>query len=140
MRSMSMLQLLGGVAAAGVVAAGATAFTNSGVTMPGSVFIGGSAAITPVGEQITSIVANWAVSNTQITSFTVTFTGSNADGKTPTLVVTDASGTYANGGAQTGAPTFGCTSTTASVSTCTVNGGSSAYAPNAISNITVTVV
>lgn len=50
MRSMNMIQLFGGVAVAGVVAAGATAFTASGVTQNNSlasgVTAGGSTNVT----------------------------------------------------------------------------------------------
>jgi hypothetical protein len=132
----SMLQLLGGVAVAGAVAAGTTAFTNSGVTMPGAVFIGGSASITPVGAPITSVVATYASSNTQISQFDVTFTGgasSTAVGKTVTLAVTDGTATW--GSASTG---FTCTTVNASgVSACTP---ASTYTPGSITNLTITVV
>lgn len=132
MRSMSMIQLLGGVAVAGAVAAGTTAFTNSGVTMPTSQFIGGSAAIVPVGASVTGITPTWANSNTEISDFTVAFSGSSADGKTGTLVVTDATGN--SGG---GAPAFNCGAISSSSMTCTA---ASTYTVGTITNITVTVV
>jgi len=55
MRSMSMLQLVGGVAAAGVVAAGTTAFTaGSGITNTAATtrFIGGHTAVAVSGATL----------------------------------------------------------------------------------------
>jgi len=58
MRSMSMLQLLGGVAVAGAVAAGATAVTGSGVVFGGtataSKFVGGTLTQTVTGASVTA--------------------------------------------------------------------------------------
>ena len=136
MRSMSMLQLLGGVAAAGVVAAGATAFTASGITPPGgNTFIGGSTAIVPVGASISSVTAAWNAAGTEITTMTVNFTGggsSDANGKTGTMEVTDATGN-SNGGA----PAFNCGAIAGGTMTCTAG---APYTVGSITNIAIAVV
>ncbi|GAA1581303.1 hypothetical protein [Actinoplanes couchii] len=57
MRSMSMLQIIGGVAAAGVVAAGTSALTATGVSFAGT---GTGTATQYVGGQVTQTVSGGA--------------------------------------------------------------------------------
>ena len=126
----NMLQLLGGVAVAGAVAAGTTAFTNSGVTLPATAF-GGTGTVVPTGITVASVVANWdAAVAGKLTSFTVTSSTSVTDGTKVFLSVTDPSGTWA------GATGFTCTDTASNVSTCTP---ASVYTPNAITQIKISV-
>jgi hypothetical protein len=97
MRSMSMLQLVGGVAVAGAVAAGATAFTaTAGITQTSaSQFVGGSVtqAVTGAGN-VNSIAYTWAnaPANTQLTTAVVTFAAAVPAGKSVT--VTPGGGSY----------------------------------------------
>ena len=57
MRSMSLFQLVGGVAVAGAVAAGTTAFTAGGIVTTGvTALAGGTTAITVDGAQLDSAV------------------------------------------------------------------------------------
>ncbi|MEU4158797.1 hypothetical protein [Actinoplanes sp. NPDC026670] len=91
----NMIQLLGGVAVAGVVAAGSTAFTaGAGLgltetsTATSSRFIGGSVTQTVSGARINGITYAYAnaPSNTQVTGVTITFNDAAANGKTITVV------------------------------------------------------
>src|SRR6185295_10834764 len=65
MRSMNLLQLVGGVAAAGVVAAGATAVTGSGVSwgvgsgVGNTAFVGGTITQTVSGAVVDSVAYDW---------------------------------------------------------------------------------
>ncbi|HEY0534661.1 MAG TPA: hypothetical protein VGD29_24000 [Actinoplanes sp.] len=79
---MSMLQLLGGVAVAGVVAAGTTAMTGSGLVWAGSSggvasqFVGGTLTQTVAGATITDVVYGYTnASNSQTDSIAITVTG-----------------------------------------------------------------
>jgi hypothetical protein len=103
MRSMSMLQLIGGVAAAGVVAAGTTALTGSGVVWGNGTgagptqFVGGTLTQTVAGATIQSVVyANYTgdLTGTKIASITITVNG--ADQKYLTVTPT---GTFSTTGA-----------------------------------------
>ena len=79
MRSMSMLQLLGGVAAAGVVAAGTTAFTAGGVDATSLKMVaGGTTAITVEGANVTAATfVNGSTPGTydRVTGVTITLAG-----------------------------------------------------------------
>jgi hypothetical protein len=119
----SMLQLLGGVAVAGTIAAGATAFTATGgatnaITGQKS-FIGGTVQHTIVGAQLDSLaftgVDKTDPLGTHVTSFTLTF-----DANTPTGSVVTLSGLVGTPDS-TGQPdNFYCTTVSAGkVSTCT---------------------
>ncbi|MFC7275500.1 hypothetical protein ACFQS1_16040 [Paractinoplanes rhizophilus] len=104
---MSMLQLLGGVAAAGVVAAGTTALTGTGVSWGGN---GTGQATQYVGGRLTQTVSGGAsitavdyATNTvgdQVTSISVSVTGATGG----YLTVTPA------GGVLSGADLWSCTS------------------------------
>lgn len=102
MRSMSMLQLLGGVAVAGVVAAGTTALTGSGVvwgTTPGTgagatQFVGGTLQQTVAGATIADVQYTVDTTGTQTSRVTITVNG--ADGQF--LTVTPAGGGYSSTG------------------------------------------
>lgn len=123
MRSMSLLQMLGGVAVAGVVAAGSTAFTAGGVSVAGlgatNAFLGGKVSQAVHGATITGMVLNQAyVSGTinvvkgALLTFDAT-TPLNA----PVAMSTDGSLTNASGNA-TG---YWCTAVDSNhQSTCTV--------------------
>jgi hypothetical protein len=82
MRSMSMLQLLGGVAAAGVVAAGTTALTGTGVSWGGSnngtatAFIGGTLTQTVTGGATITDV-NYGLNGTEVNSIQVVVAGAS---------------------------------------------------------------
>jgi hypothetical protein len=98
MRSMSMLQLLGGVAVAGAVAAGSTAFTAAGLTSnAGSTsFIGGQVTQTINGATLTSVAYHFtdAPANTHLDSITLVMADANSDGKT--VAVVPHGGTWSN--------------------------------------------
>jgi hypothetical protein len=106
MRSMNMLQLLGGVAAAGVVAAGTTALTGSGVVWGGTnggvatQFVGGTLTQTVAGASITDVAYVNDATGQQTSSIAVSLTGAN--GKFLQLTP--------SGGAYTGAIDWECTS------------------------------
>ncbi|MEV6845844.1 hypothetical protein [Actinoplanes sp. NPDC051411] len=75
---MSMLQLLGGVAVAGAVAAGSTALTGSGLSMTPSAnqFVGGSIDQNITGANVDTIVYHYTdTTKTQVDYLTVTLTG-----------------------------------------------------------------
>jgi hypothetical protein len=93
----SALQLLGGVAVAGVVAAGSTAMTGMGMTSSQSTqFIGGTVTQTITGANLTSIVYNpVGVTGTEVDKMTITLTG--ATGKAFTLVTTNGVGSTDTG-------------------------------------------
>jgi hypothetical protein len=117
-----MLQLLGGVAVAGVVAAGTTAFTGAGVTPTttgANSFVGGVATQQVYGATVSNVAYHFldAPTNTQLDVVTITFANGNADTKTPLMVP--------SGGALNGATGFVCTPINGShISTCTINAGS----------------
>jgi hypothetical protein len=99
----NLIQLAGGVAVAGVVAAGSTAFTaGAGLgltetsTATATRFIGGTVTQTVTGARVNGIAFAYAngPSNTQITGVTITFNDASADGKT--VVVTPGGGAYGN--------------------------------------------
>ena len=79
MRSMSMLQLLGGVAVAGAVAAGTTAFTAGGIDASGVTMVaGGTDTITVEGATLDAaefITGSTAGTYDHITGMTVDLSG-----------------------------------------------------------------
>jgi hypothetical protein len=91
----NMIQLLGGVAVAGVVAAGSTAFTaGGGVALGGSngatsaKFIGGTVSQTVTGATITDIVYTHAdTGKTQLNGISLTFADRTSQ-KIPTITLT----------------------------------------------------
>jgi hypothetical protein len=99
MRSMSMLQLLGGVAVAGAVAAGSTALTGTGLAWSGSAtgsatqFVGGSVTQTVTGATVSGIAYNYVAltGNTQVNKMTITLL--NSTGKDFALTTLADSGT-----------------------------------------------
>ncbi|MEV6343398.1 hypothetical protein [Actinoplanes sp. NPDC051851] len=88
----SMLQLVGGVAVAGAVAAGSTAFTASNGLTNGAgttQFIGGTVSQTVTGASLSAVTYAFNdATKTQITGVTLTFTDSAANGKAVTLTPT----------------------------------------------------
>ena len=127
MRSMSLLQMAGGVAMAGAVAAGTTAFTaNAGVTngITGQKsFLGGVGTHTIVGAELTTFAwgtTDTSVTPTRVSSFTLTF---NADTPTGAAVTVTQGGTPGGvtGTAGTTPDNFYCSTVSAGkASTCTV--------------------
>lgn len=110
MRSMSMLQLLGGVAAAGVVAAGTTAFTAQGTTASNAAVIGGKVDVSTFSAlTVNSVQATWNPTNGKFTGFKVAF-AAIADGSTVNVSIAD--------GGTNDAAVFSCT-TASNVATCT---------------------
>jgi len=141
MRSMNLLQLVGGVAAAGVVAAGASAFTASGVTVSAGVtnankFLGGGVAVTATGTVVDGITYGYNdVAKTQLNTVTLHFADANAGAAVPTLVTTGA------GAAQ---PTWTCDAIgtqAGSTSVCTADGSAffQLSTANSVTNMTISV-
>ncbi|WP_127545859.1 hypothetical protein [Actinoplanes sp. OR16] len=91
-----MMQLLGGVAVAGVVAAGSTAFTAGGLTGPGTTtFVGGKITNTVTGATLSSIkatTANQTDAATRISAFELTFDSATPVGSVVTLTTDGAAG------------------------------------------------
>ena len=129
----SMLQLLGGVAVAGAVAAGATAFTASGVTVDAGVtnpelFLGGGVQITATGTVIDGVTYDYAnAGKTQLDEIKLHFADANSDTAKVTLVT-------AGTGSQ---PTWTCTDVATNESTCTATAFD--LTANKINTMTVTV-
>lgn len=125
MRSMSMLQLVGGVAAAGVVAAGTTAFTAGGITnsvthLPGA----GNAQISVEGATLGSAVFTFgATAGTydHILGITLglTGTGGYAMSDTNSKVSVALTGSGAAGSASSGAY-YDCGNGSSGTWTCTI--------------------
>ena len=120
-------KLLGALAVAGLVAAGGSAFTGTGLSSAAgpTKFVGGTVSQSITGATLNSIVYTYSdVSNTSVISFLLTFADATG-AKTPTVIVT--------------APTavvYTCTAIAAGtfLSTCT------AATPNAgVSNVAITV-
>jgi hypothetical protein len=99
MRSMSLLQMAGGVAVAGVVAAGSTALTGTGLAWGGGAggtaaqFVGGNVTQTVTGATVTGITYGYVAStgNTKVNLITIALTGTG--GKSFTLATKDGSNT-----------------------------------------------
>jgi hypothetical protein len=99
MRSMSMLQLVGGVAVAGAVAAGTTALTGTGLATSGNAaspqFIGGTVSQAVSGATLTDIQYTFLDSpaKTQVSTVVLTF-AAGANGKT--VAVAPSGGAYSS--------------------------------------------
>lgn len=135
MRGMNMIQLLGGVAVAGAVAAGTTAFTANGMTKTlTSATIGGTADVVATdlsGYTLTGLAATWDTTTTPaaptVTGMTVTL-NANVSASTPVgLQVHDGNGYHV----------FTCPAITSgnATSACTITG----FVPGVIDHIYVTV-
>jgi hypothetical protein len=138
MRSMSMLQLLGGVAVAGAVAAGTTAFTGSGLTATTNTaksFIGGTVTQNINGATIDHVDYTFTdATKTVMTGFDVTFTDTTVDTKTPTASLSTTGGTWA------GATTVSCNpvaTNTAKVTNCTL---ASNYTLGTVNSFSMTIL
>jgi hypothetical protein len=121
-------KLLGVAAVAGLIAASASAFTAGGITAPASAFVGGSVSQDITGAAVSSVVYDTNEAENKIESVVLTFTGTAADGKTPTVAFT--------GAEVTGVYTCGVVTT--SVSTCTATSPVT-RADNNASGLTITV-
>lgn len=86
------IKLLGAVAVAGLVAAGGSAFTGTGVTNNAGAtqFVGGQVSQSVAGATLSSVAYTFAGdgSNTAVHSVSLTFADANADLKVPTIVFT----------------------------------------------------
>jgi hypothetical protein len=138
MRGMSMLQMAGGVAVAGVVAAGATAYTGSGIIPTvdkTKSFIGGTATQLVYGATIDHVAYTFTDgTKTVLTGFDVTFTDATADTKSVTATITVTAGSWA------GATTVSCNAVgtnTTMVTNCTT---ASNYTLGTVNSIAVTVL
>jgi len=131
----NMIQLFGGVAAAGLVAAGATAFTGSGlastVTAPNS-FIGGSTTVSVAGATIDTVTYGYSDGSVkqQLSTIALHLTDVNSAGAAVTLATTVTGGSN---------PTWTCTAVSAQASTCTA-GVPYDLTTGSITNYTVKVV
>lgn len=125
MRSMSMLQLVGGVAAAGVVAAGTTAFTAAGLTSTATPFLGGVVTQSINGGTVDGVTFGFSDgARTIVNQVALHFADTNTDGATVTVTTTVSGGTN---------PTWTCSGTvTSKAITCTTSG----YQLTAANNIT----
>lgn len=142
----SALQLLGGVAVAGIVATGGSALAVGGNALTGqgltnsagaTQYVGGSATMTVNGVTLNSIAYAMDAGKNGIATITVNVT--DANGKTPTVSVSG--GTWGAGSAGT----ITCTSVgsaSATNSTCTVyqSDGNTADYVHSFTSITVSVV
>jgi hypothetical protein len=99
MRSMNLLQLIGGVAAAGVVAAGTTAFTGgAGLNVTAAAqYLGGTATHTVTGATIDTVTYHYTSGST-FDYVSLHFADANAAGKAITATATG--GAYSTGGLQ----------------------------------------
>jgi hypothetical protein len=119
-----MLQLLGGVAVAGAVAAGTTAFTASGVSGAVSVLAGGEASITVVGATLSGAKLIQNSSNLTpgsygaVTGVEVNLTATPALSDSNTKVSAEFTGT--GGDASPTTAFFDCGSGTSGKWTCTI--------------------
>jgi hypothetical protein len=119
----SALQMLGGVAVAGVVATGGTALTGAGVAWTGGItqtgFVGGTVSQTVQGATITSVSYLYGAQTAgDVTGVTVAFDDAYSNGKTLALVPS-------GGSAEGGFTSFVCSGAIASAAkTCTANLGS----------------
>ena len=114
----NMLQLLGGVAVAGAVAAGTTAFTGSGLTStvtPADSFIGGTATVTVSGSTLDGVDYTYtdvATTKKMLHAIVLHFADTTSAGAAVTLT------TSVTGGSN---PTWTCGVVTSQASTCTAS-------------------
>jgi hypothetical protein len=132
MRSMSMLQLLGGVAVAGAVAAGTTAFTAGGFSTNlvnanprDNGWLGGSQGVTVLGATLNKLDLTPGSTGTGVSLATMTFATAN--------LPTNATLTISTGTALTAAGTadgWHCSSinTGTGIATCAVSDSSATVA------------
>jgi hypothetical protein len=123
MRSMSLLQMAGGVAVAGVVAAGSTALTGTGLSTSGSwastQFVGGVVSQGITGATLDTVTYGFTDgTKTTINSVAIAF-ATAADGVNVAIAFTGGSGTA-----------FTCTAVSSLASSCT--GGTRTGAVTAI--------
>lgn len=135
----SALQLLGGVAVAGAVAAGSTAFTAAGViSNAGTGFVGGKVAQTVEGATISTIAYTLDATNgTKVHSILLTFADVHTDGKTPTLTFTGGTPVWT-----TNSTALICTAVenVGHTSTCTANNSVTPVAADGVSGFTTLTV
>jgi hypothetical protein len=146
---MSMLQMIGGVAVAGAVAAGTTAFTASGLTSTitgAKVVVGGKVAQqTVVGAVLSAATFTVDSANSNydnVTGVNLTLAGaSGATLSTSSVVKATITGTASGTGATTTpAFTVTCSNSTATVWLCPLGGAVATDYYTAVSALDVTVV
>lgn len=139
MRGMNMLQMLGGVAAAGVVAAGTTAFTGgAGLTVSAAAqYLGGTATHTVTGATIDTVTYNYT-SGPAFDKVTLHFADTNAEGKAVTA--TAAGGSYTTG-TQLACQAVGATTARTSICNVQTSGtyGTIAGTYSGLTTLTITV-
>lgn len=128
-------KIAGGIAVAGVLAAGSYAFTATGLatnTDP-AVFLGGTISQTVSGATLDSIAYGYAdgPADTKVSLVTLTFTDNSADGHTVSVVLD-------NGVTPTGTITCTSTNVITHVSTCDLS-GQSGGGYTGTNNVAVTV-
>lgn len=130
----SALQMLGGVAVAGVVATGSTAFTASGVTnsISTATFLGGSVTQNVDGATLSAMTLTNSTPN-QVTAVVLTLTSD-----TNALITAAGTSIAISGDASHATGPITCTGTSAHAATITCAPASGYY--TAITGITVTVV
>jgi hypothetical protein len=104
MRSMSLLQMAGGVAVAGVVAVGGTALTGSGVTWLGTgtakttQFVGGTVSQSVTGAQVTGVAYAFSDgTDTIVSGVTITFHAGDVTGTNAVTLAPSGTGYTGNG-------------------------------------------
>lgn len=155
MRGMSLLQMAGGVAVAGVVAAGTTAFTASaGLTTAGvkAPIFGGTAAVSVNGTNARVTAASFRVATPadpdKVTGVAVTVddgAGNALDSTNTVVKVTIAghiTGTLTAGGAGAAAPSavIPCTFSAVKTWNCDDASGSTSNYFDAVTAVNITVV
>jgi hypothetical protein len=103
-------KIIGAVAVAGLVAAGGSAFTATGLarTAPASQYVGGTVSQSVTGATLSDVSYHFsdAPANTSVASITLTLSG-DVEGKTPSITLAGVS------------KPFSCTEVSEGSSTCT---------------------
>ena len=131
MRGMSMLQMVGGVAAAGVVAAGTTAFTAAGLTTSATPFLGGVVTQAITGGAVDTVTFTFSDgARTAINGVNLHFATDTTDLAKVTVTTTVSGGTN---------PTWTCGDVNAgtNISACTTGSDYQLTAANNISTLSI---
>jgi hypothetical protein len=124
-------KVFGAIAVAGLVAAGGSAFTGTGLadTAGATQFVGGTVSQSVTGATLASIVYGYAdnATKTDVNQITLTFTNT-ADGKAVTVAPTGGSG-----------GTFTCPNIAANSSVCTFTPTTSEVGYTGLNSLAVTV-
>ncbi|MCW2600465.1 MAG: hypothetical protein JWM02_2294 [Frankiales bacterium] len=126
-------KLFGMIAAAGLVAAGGSAFTGAGLSTTGSAasaqYVGGTVSQSVTGGTLASVAYGFTdATNTAVNQVTLTFADTNTAGKTPTITLAG------------GSPvTFTCAQITAGTGTTSVCDPTPGDSQTGVTGISVTV-